>query len=130
LGRVVDFVAVLLKVPQEVSGTQAVSTRLIALLVRLRSCWDCTGLRPDVACWLVAGTLSRVGHRLTCGCYSCIRFLLVMCSSGVIGVLVLYALLFRLPGLRRYVRRDHQDLTIWDLKHLSWIVREMVVRVI
>jgi hypothetical protein len=53
-----------------------------------------------------------------------------MCSSGVIGVLVLYALLFRLPGLRRYVRRDHQDLTIWDLKHLSWIVREMVVRVI
>jgi hypothetical protein len=53
-----------------------------------------------------------------------------MCSSGGIGVLVLYVLLFRLPGLRRYVRRDHQDLTIWDLKHLSWIVREMVVRVI
>jgi hypothetical protein len=68
---------------------------------------------------LVVGTLSGVGHRLTCGCYSCVRFLLVMCSSGAVGVLALYALLFRLPGLRRYIRRDHQDLTIWDLKHLS-----------
>jgi hypothetical protein len=32
---VVDFVAILLKVPLEVSGTQAVSMRFIALLVWL-----------------------------------------------------------------------------------------------
>jgi hypothetical protein len=117
LRKVVDFVVVLLKVPQEVFSTHAVSTRFVMLLVLLRSCWSCGGLRPDVAYWLIAGTLSGVGHRLTCGC--CICFMLSTCNSGGVGILALYVLLFRLPGLRRYVCRDYQDLAVWDLKHFS-----------
>jgi hypothetical protein len=36
---------------------------------------------------------------------------------------MLYALLVYLSILRWYVCRDNQDLTIWDLKHFSQIVR-------
>jgi hypothetical protein len=32
-------------------------------------------------------------------------------------------MLFRLTGLRRYIYGDHQDLSVWDLKHLGRIVR-------
>jgi hypothetical protein len=32
-------------------------------------------------------------------------------------------LLVRLLGLRRYVCKDHEDLSVWDLKHFSRIVR-------
>jgi hypothetical protein len=48
LRGVVDFVVVLLKVPKEVFGTQAVSTRFIALLVWLRVWWSCWCLHPDI----------------------------------------------------------------------------------
>jgi hypothetical protein len=72
LRRVVDFVAVLLKVPQEVSGTQVVLTRFVAILMLMRGVWSRGNLRPDVACWWIADTLSDVGHGLTCACGSCI----------------------------------------------------------
>jgi hypothetical protein len=55
LRRVVGFMTVLLKVPQEVSGTQAVSATLVVLLVRLKSYWSYRCLHPDVACWLFYG---------------------------------------------------------------------------
>jgi hypothetical protein len=32
-------------------------------------------------------------------------------------------LLVNLSGLRRYIRRDDEDLSVWDLKHFSQIVR-------
>jgi hypothetical protein len=49
LRGVVDFVVSLLKVPQEVFGVQAVSTRFIALLVWLRVWWSFWCLHPDIA---------------------------------------------------------------------------------
>jgi hypothetical protein len=54
-------VAILLKVPQEVSGVQVVSTRFIALLVWLRVCWSFWCLHPDV---VVA--LASIAYVLTC----------------------------------------------------------------
>jgi hypothetical protein len=45
------------------------------------------------------------------------------CSSCGIGVFTLHALLVCFSGLRRYVCGDHQDLAVWDLKHLTQIVR-------
>jgi hypothetical protein len=44
---VVDFVAILLKVPQEVSGAQAVLSRPM-LLILLMVCWCCGCLHPKV----------------------------------------------------------------------------------
>jgi hypothetical protein len=35
---------------------------------------------------------------------------------------MLYALFIYLAGLRRYIARDHKDLSVSDLKHLTWIV--------
>jgi hypothetical protein len=46
-----------------------------------------------------------------------------MCSSGGVGVLLLYAMFLCFSRLGRYVYRDHQDLTVWDLKHFSRIVQ-------
>jgi hypothetical protein len=46
-----------------------------------------------------------------------------MCSSGGVGVFMLYALLFCFSRLGRYVCGDHQDLVVWDFKHFSQIVR-------
>jgi hypothetical protein len=59
LKGIVDFVAILLKVPQEVFGVQAVSSRLMLLMV----CWC---LHPDV---VVA--LRGVAYMLTCGQGGC-----------------------------------------------------------
>jgi hypothetical protein len=42
-------------------------------------------LIPNVAYWLVAGTLSDVAHRLSCTRGSCICFLLAKCSSGALA---------------------------------------------
>jgi hypothetical protein len=46
-----------------------------------------------------------------------------MYGSRDIGVLLLCALLIRLTSLMGYICRDHEDLSIWDLKHLARIVR-------
>jgi hypothetical protein len=99
----IDFEAITLKVPQEVSSTQAVRTRFTPL----RVCW-CRGcLLPDV---VVA--LPNIGYVLTYDWSSCSEFLLPTSSSCGIGVLALYALFVCFSVLRWYVRRDNQDLAI------------------
>jgi hypothetical protein len=105
LRRVVDFEAIPLKVPQEVSGTQAIRTRFIASLAWLRGSWRC--LLPDVVVdlpgvdWLLIYSLSN-----------CNEFLLLTNSSGSVGVLALLALFICFSVLRWYIRRDDQDLAI------------------
>jgi hypothetical protein len=46
-----------------------------------------------------------------------------MYGSRVISVFTLNVLLIRLTSLRGYINRDHEDLSVWDLKHLSRIVQ-------
>jgi hypothetical protein len=105
LRRVVDFEAIPLKVPLEVSGTQAIRTRFIALLAWLRGGWWC--LHLDVVV-----DLPGVGYLLTYGWGSCNEFLLSTSSSGDVSVLVLLALFICFSILRWYIRRDDQDLAI------------------
>jgi hypothetical protein len=44
-------------------------------------------------------------------------------SSGSVGILALLTLLIGFSILRRYIRRDDQDLAIYSLELLSRIVR-------
>jgi hypothetical protein len=101
LRRVVDFEAVPLKVPQEVSSTQAVRMRFMLL----RVCWCCGCLRPDV---VVA--LPGVAYLLTCGWGSSNEFLLPTSSSA--SVLALDTLFVYFSILRWYVCGEDQDLAI------------------
>jgi hypothetical protein len=107
LRRVVDFEAILLKVTKEVSGTQAVHMRFVALLVWLRGGWCCGCLRPDV---IVA--LPDIAYLLTCGWGSCSELLLPASGFGSVGVLALHTLFVCLSIFRWYIRRDDQDLAI------------------
>jgi hypothetical protein len=85
--RVVYFEALSLKVPQEVSGAQAIRTRFIALLAWPRGGW-CRGcLLPGVVV-----DLPSVDCLLTCSWDSCSEFLFPTNSSGGVGVLTLLAL--------------------------------------
>jgi hypothetical protein len=97
---------VLLKVPQEVSGVQVASSRLM-LLMLLMGRWSCRCLHPDV---VVA--LSGVACVLTCSRGSCSMLLLPACSFIGVGVLALHALFICFSILRWYIRRDDQDLAI------------------
>jgi hypothetical protein len=111
LWRVVDFKAISLKIPQEVSSAQAVRTRLIVLLACLRGGWCCGCLLPDVVVelpkvdWLLTWLL-------TYGWDSCSEFLLPTNSSGGVGVLALLVLFIRFSVLKWYIHRDDQDLAI------------------
>jgi hypothetical protein len=103
LRRVVDFEVIPLKVPQEVSGTQAVRTR--AMLLRV--CW-CRGcLFSDI---VVA--LPSISCVLICGWSNCSEFLLLTSSFAGVGVLALHTLFVCFSILRCYIRRDDQDLAI------------------
>jgi hypothetical protein len=56
LRRVVNLMTVLLKVPHEISGTQAASARLM-LLVWLRGSRSCGCLHPDIVMrWYIQET--------------------------------------------------------------------------
>jgi hypothetical protein len=79
-------------------------------------------LVDDVACALVTDTRYNVACRLTCGCSSCIYFLLTMHSLCSNSVFSLYTLLIRLTSMRRYVGGDHKDLSIRELEHVTRIV--------
>jgi hypothetical protein len=103
LRRVVDFEAIPLKVPHEVSGTQAVRTRFMLL----RVCWCRRCLFSDV---VVA--LPNISCVLTCGWSNCSEFLLPMSSSAGVGVLALHVLFISFSILRWYIRRDDQDLAV------------------
>jgi hypothetical protein len=111
LRRVVDFKAISLEVPQEVSGVQAIRTSLIVLLTWLRGGWCRECLFPDVAVdlpcvdWLLAWLLA-------CSWDSSNELLLPTNSSGGVGVLALLALFICFSVLRWYIRRDDQDLVI------------------
>jgi hypothetical protein len=83
LRRVVDFEAIPLKVPQEVSGTRAVGTRFMLL----RVCW-CHGCLFSV----VVVALPSISCVLICGWSSYSEFLLPTSSSAGVGVLALHAL--------------------------------------
>jgi hypothetical protein len=99
----IDFEAITLKVPPEVSGTQVVHTRFTLL----RVCW-CRGcLLPDVVV-----VLPNIGCVLTYDWSSCSEFLLPTSSPGGIGVLALYVLFVCFSVLMWYIRRDNQDLSI------------------
>jgi hypothetical protein len=100
LWRVVDFKTISLKVPQEVSGVQAIHTRLIVLLSWLRGGWCRVCLLAGVD-WL-----------LTCSWDNSGEFLLLTNSSGGVGVLSLLALFVCFSILRWYIHRDDQDLAI------------------
>jgi hypothetical protein len=107
LWRVVYFKAISLKVPQEVSGAQAIRTRFIALLAWLRGGW-CRGcLLPDVVI-----DLPGVDWLLTYGWTSCSELLLSTYHSFNIGILTLVALFIHFSILRWYIRKDDQDLAI------------------
>jgi hypothetical protein len=88
--------------------------RLIFILLLLRGGWSREGWSSvdDVACGLVASTWYNVACRLTCGFYSCIYFLLTTRSSCGVSIFKLYVLLIHLTGLRGYVGRDHENLSL------------------
>jgi hypothetical protein len=100
-----------------------VSSRLVVLLL-LRGGLSRRRWPPvdGVACGLVAGTWHNIACRLTCCCGNCIYFLLMTRSSCSVSVLALYAPLIRFTSLRGYVGRDHEDLSVQDLKYLARIV--------
>jgi hypothetical protein len=107
LRRVVDFEAIALKVPQEVSGKQAVGMRFIALLLWLRGGWSCGCLCPDVFI-----PLPGVVGLFSCDRGSCNEFLLPTNGSSDVGILALHALFVCFSILRWYIRRDDHDLAI------------------
>jgi hypothetical protein len=53
----------------------------------------------------------------------------LLSSDGSCSVIIftLLTLLICFSILRRYIRKDDQDLAIWGLELFSWIVREIVV---
>jgi hypothetical protein len=53
---------------------------------------------------------------------SCVCFLLTTHSSCGISIFSLLALLICLTILRRYVDGDHEDLSVWDLEHVTRVV--------
>jgi hypothetical protein len=107
LRRVVDFESIALEVPEEVSRAQSVGTRWIIMASLLRSGW-CRGcLLPDVGV-----DLSSVSWLLACTWDGSGELLLLPDGSGGIGVFTLLTLIIYFSILRRYIRRDDQDLAI------------------
>jgi hypothetical protein len=101
-----------------------VSTRLILILLLLGSTWGHGGSSPirDVAYRLATCTRYDVACGWRGGCYSCVYNLLTMHSSCGVSVFLLLAMFVYLTSLRRYVSRDHEDLSIRDLEHVTRIV--------
>jgi hypothetical protein len=100
--------------------------RLILILLPLGSNWGRGGSSPirDVAYRLTTGIGYDVACGLTRGLLRCswICFLLTTHSSCGISIFSLLALLICLTSLRRYVGRDHEDLLIRDLEHVTQVV--------
>jgi hypothetical protein len=107
LRRVVDFETISLKVPQEVSGAQAICMRLIVLPLLLRGTW-CRGyLLPDIVV-----DLPGVDWLLTSCWDNNNELLLATDSSSGVGIFALLALFICFSVLRWYVCGDDQDLAI------------------
>jgi hypothetical protein len=94
------------------------------ILLLLRSGLSCGGRSPvdNIACGLVAGIWYNVACRLTCSSCCCIYFFLMTRSTCGVSIFALNTLLIYLARLRRYICGDHQDLSVWDLKHLTRII--------
>jgi hypothetical protein len=103
LRRIVDFKAIVLKVPQEVSGTQVAWMTFMVLVI----CWSYGSLFPDV---VVA--LPSISCVLACDWSSCSEFLLPTSSHVGVGVFTLLALCICFSILRWSIHRDNQDLTV------------------
>jgi hypothetical protein len=111
LWRVVNFDAIALEVPEDVSYTYSVGVRWIIVASLLRGSRYRRYLLPSIIADLT-GVERLLTWLLACTWGSSGDLLLSSDGSCSVGILTLLALLICFSILRWYFRRDDQDLTI------------------